>query len=188
MVGLIHMVLFGLIEAMAGAEAILEVRRRAGVPPDKVFRMDEAYDDAEWQRLLAAACAVLEVTPAQAEQAFAEFFLRDALGRWPAWFAMSRNAREFLERQPKIHRSFASSVLDSAARQAIVEKFHVDSRPSELIVSYASPNQLCGLYVALARAVIRHYGEQATVEETRCCKRGDPQCEVHIGWPESGAQ
>lgn len=185
MIGLIHKTLFGLVEAAAGPEAVREVRIRAGVPADQYFAMNQAYDDGEWQRLLAAACEKLGVTPEQAEEAFAEFFLRDALTRWPAWFAMSPTARALLERQPRIHNSFATGITDQAIRDSILDKFRVESRPAELVVTYASPNRLCGLYSALARAVIRHYGEQATVEETRCCKRGDPCCEFHIRWRES---
>jgi len=44
---------------------------RAGVPADQYFAMNQAYDDGEWQRLLAAACEKLGVTPEQAEEAFA---------------------------------------------------------------------------------------------------------------------
>ncbi len=186
MVGLIHKALFSLIESAAGSDAVLEVKRRAGVPGDKVFRMDEAYDDAEWQRLLAGTCQVLGITQSQAEQAFADFFCRDALKRWSTWFAMSHNAREFLERQPRIHNSFATGVRDPATHKAIADKFNMEARATELVMRYRSPNQLCGLYMALARWVINHYGDQATVEETRCLKKGDPECEVHICWAEAG--
>jgi predicted hydrocarbon binding protein len=188
MVGLIHRTLFSLVESAAGNDAVVEVQRRAGVPRDKVFRMDQAYDDAEWQRLLAAACEVLGVTQPQAEQAFAEFFLRDALKRWPRWFAMSRSAREFLERQPKIHNSVATGVRDPATRRAIEDKFRVDSRDGELVVHYKSSNQLCGLYQALARCIIAHFGDKATIDEVRCMKNGDPECEIHIRWPKAGGE
>lgn len=125
MIGLIHMILFDTIESLAGAEAVREVKRRAGVGNDRVFGMNEVCDDAEWQRLLGAACDVLGVTQAQAEEVYADQFVRDAQRRWPAWFAMARTAREFLERQPGIHNTFATSVLE-AARQAVVDKFAIN--------------------------------------------------------------
>jgi hypothetical protein len=187
MIGLIHKTLFGLIEHLAGGDAVAEVKRRAGVPADQVFRLDEAYDDGEWQRLLEAACQVLRVPQCQAEEAFADFFCRDALRRWPTWFAMSRSAREFLERHPSIHNSFATGVRDPATRQAIGDKFDLRKYPGELVMHYRSPNRLCGLYMALARWIIRHYGDQADVEETRCLKKGDRACEVHVRWPQAGA-
>ena len=53
---------------------------------------------------------VLNTTQEQAEEAYADFFCKDALERWPTWFTMSKNAREFLEKQPRIHHGFATSV------------------------------------------------------------------------------
>lgn len=182
MVGLIQKLLFDLVELADGTEAVAEVKRRAGVPEDKEFRMDEAYDDQEWQRLLAAACEVLNVTQEQAEEAYADLFFKDALRRWPMWFQMSRNAREFLERQPRIHNGFATGVQDPGARQSINDKFQLEKHKGELVMHYRSPNQLCGLYKALAHRISNHYGEKASIEETRCLKQGDPECEIHISW------
>jgi hypothetical protein len=99
---------------------------------------------------------------------------------------MSRTARAFLERQPAIHNSFATGARDPATRKAIADKFDMEKRAGELVVHYRSPNRLCGLYIALAGWIIRHYGEQAQITETRCMKRGDPACEVHVRWSEAG--
>ncbi|HUU85280.1 MAG TPA: heme NO-binding domain-containing protein [Phycisphaerae bacterium] len=182
MVGLIQKTLFDLIESAASASAVAEVKRRAGVPEDKMFRMDEVHDDNEWRRLLAAACEVLNITQEQAEAAFADFACKDFLRRFPMWFKMSKNAREFLERQPAIHNGFATAVRDPEVRKAIGDKFHIEKRDNEIITHYSSPNQLCGLYIALARWIINHYGDEATIEETRCQKKGDAECEVNIHW------
>lgn len=182
MVGLIQKLLFDLVESAGGTEAAVDVKRRADVPEDKEFRMDEAYDDEEWRRLLAATCDVLNVTQEQAEEAYADIFIKDALRRWPMWFQMSNSAREFLERQPRIHNGFATGVQDSEARKSINGKFQLEKHNGELVVHYRSPNQLCGLYKALAHRVSDHYGEKASIEETRCLKQGDPECEIHISW------
>jgi hypothetical protein len=186
MVGLIYRTLFSLIESTAGHDAVAEVKRRANVPADKAFLADVAYEDTEWQRLFANACDVLHISHSQAERSFADFFCRDALQRWPTWFAKSHSAREFLERQPKIHHSFATAVRNPATRKEIADKFNLEKRDTELVMHYKSPNQLCGLYTALAQWLISHYGDQAAIEETRCIKRGDPECEIHIHWPPPG--
>ena len=182
MVGLIQKTLLDLVSAAAGVDAVAEVKRRAGVPADKEFRIDQSYGDDEWARLLSSTCAVLKITPAQAEEAFADYFCKDALQRWRTWFKMSSNARQFLETQPAIHNSFASGVQTPELRKEITDKFKLEKRDDELVVHYSSHNQLCGLYVALARWIITHYGDSAAVEETRCCKKGDPECEIHIHW------
>lgn len=187
MVGLIQKVLFDLIHEKAGPDAVAEIKRRALVPPERRFRLDGVYADDEWQRLLAASCDVLGLSQAEVETVYADFFARDMIRRWPVWFAMSANARQFLERQPTIHNTFATGVRDPGARRGIEDKFRIESREHEVVAHYRSPNQLCGLYVALARWVLNHYGEEATIEETSCLKRGDAECEIHIRWPETTA-
>ena len=182
MVGLIQKILLDLVESSAGADAVLEVKRRADVPEDKTFRMDEAYDDAEWRRLFAATCEVLNVTQEQAEEAYADFFYKDSLKRWPMWFQMAKNAREFIELQPRIHNGFATGVRDPTAGQAINDKFQLEKRNGELVMHYRSDNQLCGLYKAMAKRINNHYGDSAAITETQCLKKGDPECELHICW------
>ena len=182
MIGLIQKTLLDLVNSMAGVDAVAEVKRRAGVPADKVYRIDEPYEDDEWERLLSSACEVLKVTQAQAEEAFADFFCRDALHRWPTWFKMATNSRQLLECHPFIHNSFASGVRHPALHKAIGDKFSLESRDAELVVHYNSPNRLCGLYMALARWIIAHYGDEATVEEICCVKKGDPECRIHVCW------
>ena len=108
--------------------------------------------------------------------------IKDGQTRWPMWFKMAKNAREFLVRQPKIHNGFATSQQDPALRSAIDDKFEVEERNGELVVHYRSPNQLCGLYMALARWIINHYGDNAVVEEASCAKNGASQCEIHVRW------
>ena len=182
MVGLIHKLLFDLIEEMAGMEKVLQVKRKAGVAEDKEFRMDEVYDDDEWQRLFGATCEVLGVSEDQAIDAFADIFFKDSMSRWPMWFSMSKTAREFLERQPKIHNGFATSIRDQMASQAINDKFEIENDKEGITVHYRSPNQLCSLYMNLARRLMKHYGDEAVIEETKCLKHGDDECEIHFRW------
>jgi hypothetical protein len=183
MVGLIQKVLFDLAEVTGGPEAVTAIRREAGIPDDRFYRLDTVYSDEEFQRLLRAACNVLGMTQDEIEVAYADFFGRDSLRRWPTWFETSVNARQFLERQQTIHNTFATGVRDAEARKGIRDKFHLEKFDHELVTHYRSPNNLCGLYKELARWVLEHYQEEATLEETRCTKRGDPECEIHIRWP-----
>lgn len=185
MVGLIQKLLFDLVEQVGGPGAVAEVRLRAGLPEDRRYRLDTVYPDDEWQRLLAAAGAVLGKSQDELERAYADFFGRDALRRWPVWFEMSANARQFLERQQTIHNTFATGVRDAGARSGIRDKFRLELLEREIVAHYRSPNQLCGLYKALARWVLAHYREHATIEETMCTRHGDAECEIHIRWPEA---
>lgn len=184
MIGLVHVILFGLIEEAAGPEAPGAVRDLAGIPPEKTFHLDSVYDDEEWRRLLGAACEYLELTPAQAVEAYARYFLRDSQRRFPRWWEMSRTAKELLLRQPVIHNCFASGLRDPAARRMVEDKFSVEDLGASLLVRYASPNRHCALYMVLARLVLEHYGERAEVVEERCMQDGAPACSIRITWEE----
>lgn len=155
--------------------------------PERRYRLDTVYADDEWQRLLAATCEVLGVSQETAERLFAERFGQDALARWPAWFETSRDARHFLERQQTIHNTFATGVRDPAARKGIEDKFRLELLEKEIVARYRSPNRLCGLYKELAKWVLAHFRETAVIEETRCAKRGDEECEIHVRWPAEAA-
>jgi hypothetical protein len=187
MVGLIQKLLLDLVEEKAGPDAVAEVRRRAGVASDRVFRISETYGDEEWRRLWRAACEVLGRDEDEVMEAYADAFGRDALSRFPQWFEMSKSSREFLERQATIHNVFASGLRDPEARKAVVDKFRIEKHEREIVTHYRSPNRLCPLYKSLARWMFRHYGDDATIEEPKCMLRGDDECELHVVWTRIGA-
>jgi hypothetical protein len=182
MVGLIHRLLLGMVESEAGKDAVAEVYRRVGLAPEHVFRMNENYDDEQWRLLLETAFDVLDVSPERGIDLFADSFLADALQRWPTWFEISHNSREFLKRQIAIHNGFYTGIRDPEVRRKLRDKFHIEERAGVLITRYRSPNQLCGLYVALARWVIQHYGDTGTAEHVTCTQQGSPDCEIHVRW------
>lgn len=170
------------IEVKAGPGAVDQAKRRAGVPPERVYRMSETYDDEECQRLLAAAGEVLALGVEETCDAWAEAFLRDTQKRFPAWYEMCASSRALLECHPEIHAGFAAGLEDPEAGRAVASKFRIEKLERELIVHYRSPNRLCLLYRALARRVIAHYGDEASIAEKRCPHRGDDECEFHIRW------
>lgn len=182
MVGLVPHLLEKLILTSAGAETLAEVRRRAGIPPERNFAINGYYSDEEWRHMFESACDALGLTNEEAEDAYADFFFRDALIRWPRWFAMSANSREFLQRQPAIHNTFAMSQADPDTRRTILDKFEIEIKDNELVAHYRSPNHHCGLYKSLARRIIGYYGDTASIESARCMKRGATECAIHIRW------
>lgn len=186
MVGLIHQILMDLLRSQGGDDLVEDVVRIAKGTQPPLYRINASYPDEEWQRLVQATCQRLDVTLEQVEDLFAEAFLQDALRRWPTWFQMSSNSREMLIRQPAIHNSLSAGVADQDARRKIQDKFHVEEHDLGITTHYQSPNQLCGLYKALARRVIDHYGDQARLNETQCMRKGDAECTIHITWDSFG--
>ncbi|MEW5855279.1 MAG: heme NO-binding domain-containing protein [Myxococcota bacterium] len=182
MLGLIPKILYDMVRARVGDAAADALKESIGLPVDRTFRLNDVYPDDGFRRMAAAAQAMLKMPDRELWDAYADAFCRDALQRWPTWWSMSKSARELLERQPTIHNCFATGVQDPAARNAITDKFLVERRQDELVTHYRSPNWLCALYEALARWVLRYYGETAHISQSRCMNRGDPECEIHIRW------
>ena len=183
MIGLIPNCLEMAVEQLADSESVKEVRRRAGVPLDHKFTYNGCCPEEDWLKLVVAACDVLDLKPDELEKKFADFFYHDAIERWPRWFEMASNSKEFIERQPAIHNTFGIST--HCSQRDVNEKFSVETNGNKLVTYYRSPNRHCGLYQELARLIIDHYGDRATIEEPRCMKRGDDVCEIHIYWDEN---
>jgi hypothetical protein len=168
--------LLNVIEKHHGREAVVQTLAEAGLPMDRVFRLNEPYADNEVQRLMAAASQRISL------EDIAEEFFSDSLVRFPTWFEMCKTSREFLEMQPEIHNTFAHGLQRPEERKAVRDKFRLEKLADELVVHYRSPNRLCDMYKAIAQRVFRHYQDQATINEPRCMKRGDVECELRIRW------
>jgi Haem-NO-binding len=168
--------LLNAIERRHGREAVIKALTEAGLPADRVYRLNEPYDDSEAQRLTAAAYQRLSL------EDIAEAFFEDTLVRFPTWFEMCKTSREFLEMQPEIHNTFALGLKRPEERKAVQDKFRLEKLGDELVVHYRSPNRLCDMYKAIAQHVFQHYRDQATIDERRCMKRGDTECELRIRW------
>ncbi len=83
--------------------------------------------------------------------------------------------------QPEIHNTFPVGLQRPEERQAVRDKFRLEKLADELVVRYRSPNRLCDMYKAIARHVL-HYKDEATIDEPRCMKHGDDECELRIRW------
>ena len=126
MVGLIQKLLLNMVEESAGADAVVEIKRLAEIPLNREFHLNEVYCDEEFRRLFRATCDLLKISQEEAEIAYADYFIKDGQARFPVWFEMATNARDFLVRQPKIHNGFATSQKDKKLGSAINDKFEIE--------------------------------------------------------------
>jgi hypothetical protein len=163
-------------ETRHGPAALEQLLAEAGIPPDRVYRLNEPYADSEFTHLWLAAAGRITTDE------IAEAFFKDTVVRFPTWFAMCKTSRQFLEMQPEIHNTFAHGLQRPEDRDAVREKFRLEKLADELVVHYRSPNRLCDIYKSVARHVFEHYRDTATIEEPKCMKRGDGECELRIRW------
>jgi hypothetical protein len=168
--------LLNAIESRFGTEAVAQLLAAAGVPADRVYRLNESYADDEALRLSIAAFQRISL------EDVAKAFFEDTLVRFPAFFQMCKTSRQFLEMQPEIHNTFAIGLQRPEERQAVQDKFRLEKLTDELVVHYRSPNRLCEMYKAIAQHVFKHYREKGTIDEPKCMNRGDNECELRIRW------
>ena len=168
--------LLNAVEKRHGHAAVVQTLEEAGLPADRAYRLNEPYADSEAQRLSVAASGRISM------EDIAETFFEETLVRFPTWFEMCKNSREFLEMQPEIHNTFAIGLQMPEDREAVRDKFHLEKLDDELVVHYRSPNAMCHMYKAIAQHVFQHYQDKATIDEPRCMKRGDVECELRIRW------
>lgn len=188
MVGLIQKLFLDMIRQAGGEPLVDQIKKEADIASDQTYQINNIYPDEEWQRLLAAGLKVLNMTPEQADDMYADYFLNDAMKRFPMWFDMCKTAYDFLLIQPTIHNCFATSVIDKKDRDRINDKFVVDKaeKPNKLITHYRSGNHHCGFYKALARCLLKYYKDEAIIEETQCLKQGGTECEIHFNFSKLG--
>jgi hypothetical protein len=172
--------LLNAIERRHGHDAVIQTLTEAGLPTDRTYRLNEPYTDSEAQRLSAAAFKFISM------EDVAKAFFEDTLVRFPTWFEMCNTSRQFLEMQPEIHNTFAHGLQRPEDRDAVMDKFRLEKLDDELVVHYRSPNRLCDMYKAIAHRVFQHYQDYGTIDEPRCMKRGDAECELRIRWSSGG--
>lgn len=185
MIGIIQNVLSALVTGHGGDTPRTAVFERAGVAPEKTFRIDRNYSDAECLALLEATVAETGLSRDELFDLYAPAFLTRARVLFPRFFEMCADSREFLKMQPEIHAMIGAGLQDPEERHAIANKFTVAERDDHSIsVTYRSPNGLCALYRSLARASADQFGDRIEIETVRCsCDDGGESCEMVVTWP-----
>ncbi len=180
MVGVIHQLFFEFVEKTFGAPTVAAVKRKAGVKDGQEYRMDAAYSDEEWRKIVGAAVELSGLDAEKAEIAFARFCGEALSQRMAGFFKSSKSTREFLKQQPTIHNMMASSLRDAETKRKIMDKFRLEEANGETVVHYVSPNRHCALYRGLAEWMSEYYRERIEIREPRCQKRGDAECEIRV--------
>lgn len=176
MIGLIQKVLMDLVRDQGGEQAVQAVCARAGVDPATGFRIDTDYADIECLALMEATGDYFGLDETTLYQRYADHFIVASRRLFPMFYQMSGSAREFLQRQPRVHATLASSLRNEESRERVRDKFAVDEDGDALMVTYSSPNRLCGLYEALFQRLLAEYGETGTFEIKACQKQGADAC------------
>jgi hypothetical protein len=88
MIGITIKILADMVTDIADSNTLAKIYQKAGVETDKVYNLNEAYADDEWQRILQATLEVMSLSKEEAYAAYSKAFLTYAETMFPTWFAM----------------------------------------------------------------------------------------------------
>jgi hypothetical protein len=172
-------VVFNLLEAVVQRElgedvwdALLE---QAQV--DGAYTSLGNYPDDEMSKLVTAASAALHKSPDDIVRWFGRSAIPLLAAKHPQFFDAHQSTRPFL--------LTLNDVIHMEVRKlypgAVVPVFNYDSSsPDILVMEYMSPRKLCALAEGFIEGTAAHYGEELTLLQPTCMKRGDHKCVLHI--------
>lgn len=180
MLGYIQYVLVNSVRELGGEEALVAVAQKAGLKALPSFRIDTDYDNAQCLALIKATGEHFGLDDKALYALYADCFIKASRQQFPLFYDMAESAYDFLRRQPRIHQTLASSVVDHSTKKAVASKFELLEEQGRFWVNYRSDNALCGLYEALFYRLLEEYGETGRLEHRRCVHRGDELCQFEL--------
>ena len=135
------------------------------------------YSDQEMMRLVGAASSALKLPADDVVRWFGRNALPLLAEKHPHFFAAHRSTRPFL--------LTLNDVIHSEVRKlypgADVPVFTYDTSSSDvLLMHYSSHRKLCALAEGFIEATAAHFGEELSLDQPECMKRGDDKCVLRI--------
>lgn len=189
MIGIIEKVLVDCLLEVGGDELRQDVFFAAGIPPDRIYRMDEHYPDSETSRLIASALQITQVSTQEFFDLFATLFFDMVDQVFPEFLAMCDTSEDLVRRQIKIHAIMAAGCRAPEDRQQVMDKFRmIDHGPHDIELHYKSELRLCELYETLLRFSAKRFGDTVEIADHQCAHSGNSACIFAIRWTSIGGQ
>jgi hypothetical protein len=181
MIGIIQKTLTECLLQAGGDDLRRAVFHEAGVPEDRVFRMDQNYADKEMGRLLEATKRLTGLESDAVGALFARTFLCLVKAVFPQFIAMSADSEALVRMLARIHALIGSGLRSQVERDATADKFHLQEQgPHRIVVRYRSNLQLCGLYRHLVRATADQFGVTVDIATLQCRQSGTETCSFRV--------
>lgn len=138
------------------------ILQAAGLPRETIFFAPQDVEDAVAMGVLECACSTLDMSLAQAADAFGDYWMNVFAPRiYGAYFLGVDSAREFLLKMDRVHEATTRGL--PGARPPRFEYEWRDDRT--LIIKYHSQRGLIDLMIGLIKGVGKHYGEDLQVKK-----------------------
>jgi len=170
MKGVIALALKEMVVERLGADKWQAALARAGIDREPMILPISNVDDQTVLSLVGALCEVLNISLAQAAEAFGDYWVRVYSQKiYYPYYETTRSAEGFLQRLDAIHAAVTRRMPD-----AIPPRFEYEWRNAKtLIMTYQSQRGLIDFAVGLIKAVGKFYGQ-----DLRVVKLGADRIEV----------
>ena len=151
---------------------------------DRVFEVDQSYDDEWFVAQLDRLATAADGTRADTERDFGAFAARTTFaGLYPAYYAASADVFEFLLGiEEKIHELVRATIPGALPPHLHVQPLGGDG----VLISYTSERHLCRLLEGLVLGAAETLGSEVAVDEIQCMLRDDPGCVFTVVASERG--
>ncbi len=159
-----------------GPEGWNSILSKAGAA-SKIYLPTHAYPDEELLALVGAACEVTGKPATEVVEGFGEYIVPGLVKSFGAQINPSWKALDLFEHtEATIHRAVRIKSPGATPPELKTQRVAED----EVMITYSSGRRLCALARGIVRGVLKHYREEATIEERSCMLRGDPACKIHV--------
>lgn len=132
-----------------------------------------SYADEDLLKLVSAASSALGKSADEIVQWFGRAAIPLLFQRYPQFFKEHSATKPFVLTlneviHPEVRKLFPG---------ADVPQFDFETpAQNQVALSYVSHRKLCSFAEGLIEGAAAHYGENVSIEQTECMKRGDPRC------------
>ena len=137
-----------------------------------------SYPDVDLVKLVSAASVALAMPADDVVLWFGRNALPLFVDQYPQLFAPHESTQSFVLTLNDIIHPEVRKLYPGAD----VPEFDFDVRDGLLVMGYRSPRRMCSFAEGLLFAAADHYGEQLTIEQPSCMKRGDDRCVLEIAF------
>ena len=108
MIGVIEKVIVDCLYEAGGEDLRRSVFTEAAIPIDRVYRMDQHYDDTETASLITATLKITGISPQELYDLFSRVFFDVVEDVFPEFLRMSATSEDLVRKQAKIHALIAA--------------------------------------------------------------------------------
>jgi hypothetical protein len=159
-----------------------------GRTPSTAPLASHVYDD---DLLLSAVTAMHHISKFPVDtllHEYGHYFITNGLTRHLCAYILTQvhSARDLLLAMHDAHEQM--SRLPDGLTPPLFKYAAYPGKPDELTLIYDSPRKLCPLLVGAIEGAAERYGEQTSILEQTCMRRGDPVCTIKIRFSRSAAK